>query len=498
MSPENLNILNLAIAERNRTRKRLGSQQYPAGREELICLGPDKLLLPNHGYREGATTGVGGRSSAATSSGSVGSMNMATNATSSSIHSSVHPVSAPPNAHIPTANMFNATSSSIPASTHPASSSSNTHMPTNNTNNNSSVASLIQMFQNLSPTSIQHVVSALTSQTTFVTPPTVISSISSNTFENNLKQPASVNYTECYNQVPPQIDIVRARGLYIPLTCFLNKSWRRMHTAGDSLTYSKHPDQLGGKSITILNVNQFGVEDSLSLGQWTEAWKNYGTFLNNLMSKHALSHWLEHYRWIIGQSNFDKDFILYHAFDIKERQSYIHDPCAFDSEAYHHRFQSVRLDIISSLIASLITPPSGGMGHGVFRSSSASGACNGFKPYDCPAQRADFSRPFPSGTSSPTGLLSCLVCSRAGHCYNVCKFGKFADNTALFAKSSGSGLVSRQHNIPLCISYNVGGKRVCKGHPPSSNLEHRCSFCGDSNHFALSFSCRLAPTSSLA
>lgn len=464
LSPENLNILNLAIDERNRTRIRLEGQDYPAGRSELIRLGPREFSLPNQGYAAGSST-----STVAPTGASGGARGARNNVSSSNIPP-------PPS------------SRSIPAT-------SSAHTSTNN----DPVAALVQMFQNLSPSSIQRAISALSGQASLIAPPTVASTISSNTFERNLEQPASVNYTECYNQVPPQIDILRARGLYIPLTCFLNVSWKRMHTAGDSLTYSKRPDQLGGKSITVLNVDQFGVEENLSLGQWTEAWKNYGTFLDNLTSKHALHRWLEHYKWIIGQSSFNAEFNLYRAFDIKERQTYIHDPRSFDSDTYHHRFQTVRLDILSSSIANLTAPvPSfSKMGRGTFHNNSASGMrsnSHGGKPYDRPPQKADFPRSFLSGTSAPSGSPSCLVCSRAGHRYNVCKFGKFPDDSPLFSRASESGLVSRQHAVPLCISYNVGGTRTCKGHLPSSNLEHRCSFCGDANHFALSFSCRLQPS----
>lgn len=80
-------------------------------------------------------------------------------------------------------------------------------------------------------------------------------------------------------------------------------------------------------------------------------------------------------------------------------------------------------------------------------------------------------RPFHTGTSSPADLSSRLICSRVGHRYDSGKFGKFPDNTPLF-----------------------GGDRSCKDHPPPSNLEHHCSFCGDANHFALAFSCRQQST----
>ncbi|KAF8884597.1 hypothetical protein BD779DRAFT_1673988 [Infundibulicybe gibba] len=246
----------------------------------------------------------------------------------------------------------------------------NSGAPQAHTSNPTSINDLISMLQNLSPTSQQRVLLSVAPKPAPLAPAFVLASGSApqtssvlptlpvvsatNCFNTNLERSPSFNYADSYRQVPSQIKLLCSEGSYLPLTLFTNDSWKTMHTKGDSISYMKKTDISGTKAKTVMRTDQFGDEAALSQGLWGEAWTNYLTFLHSLQYPHAHARWTAHHKWITSQSDFHASFATYRLFDIAERQAYIHDPRAFSSESYNHKFQRLRLDVMAE---SLLPPP---------------------------------------------------------------------------------------------------------------------------------------------
>jgi len=310
----------------------------------------------------------------------------------------------------------------------------------------------------------------------------VSSRVAANVFDDDQEGTPSMSYAVSFNQVPSQINVLKTERCYLPLTLFTNSAWKSMLSSAETLIHEKRPDPEGGKAKMVLGVGQFGTEVLMSQPVWLEAYKNYFTFLRSCKGAHIVTRWEDHHAWIKSRADFRTRFGTYLQFDIMERTAYMKNPTAFSEESYRAKFQEV-------MLLSLAPEIDNDTSHLPMRKGSQNPSPHKKKPYDRNDIAGTSSKPFPSGSSS-AGTSNCLICSRAGHRFQSCDSVSFPDGSPLFAKADGKSLISVEHLVKLCIGWNVGGDKFCRSHPPAIKIEHRCSFCGDANHFAFAWSCR--------
>ena len=109
------------------------------------------------------------------------------------------------------------------------------------------------------------------------------------------------------------------------------------------------------------------------------------------------------------------------------------------------------------------------------------------------SSRSNFSKPFSEAGGRVMVTASCVLCADHSHTFHNHPSGKskFPDGKSMWAKLNSSKICS-PNGYKICIKFNIGGHRYCgpqKDRHGDSRL-HICSFCGNKNHHALSWTCR--------
>ncbi|KAG7092810.1 hypothetical protein E1B28_009126 [Marasmius oreades] len=103
-------------------------------------------------------------------------------------------------------------------------------------------------------------------------------------------------------------------------------------------------------------------------------------------------------------------------------------------------------------------------------------------------------KPFRSGNGGgPSSDLHCIACSLRGH---SAKTHSTSDPSPLWASLRSKMLYHPTSNKPLCGRFNIFGtsKGDRDGKCSDCKAEHVCSFCGRSEHYALSWKCQQKPS----
>ncbi|KIK76032.1 hypothetical protein PAXRUDRAFT_171053 [Paxillus rubicundulus Ve08.2h10] len=96
----------------------------------------------------------------------------------------------------------------------------------------------------------------------------------------------------------------------------------------------------------------------------------------------------------------------------------------------------------------------------------------------------------PSGDSTTPDHL-CLICARTGHKFSNCREMTSAKGSVLIAQYCDRKFSLRSSDSPICITFNLNcPKRSCKD---DHTAQHICSWCGATDHGALSRLCFVPP-----
>ncbi|KAJ6570623.1 hypothetical protein DFH09DRAFT_1080179 [Mycena vulgaris] len=201
----------------------------------------------------------------------------------------------------------------------------------------------------------------------------------------------------------------------------------------------------GGKEPRILDSEAFerahGRELDLDRGQFTEAARNYVTFLEQYYGADS---------------------------DIVQRW---HSHFGF--------FQRAR-----------VGPPSSSRGGAP--GAAGAGGCGGNLGGGRGGARGGAPPPFQGGAGGAAPAPVCLVCARRGHLWKDCTATHFEDNGILYCSVRAPDTRAVHSHQTLCRAWNAKGAASNCSHDPALRA-HVCSYCGSRDHHAFAWSCRRNP-----
>lgn len=268
---------------------------------------------------------------------------------------------------------------------------------------------------------------------------------------------------------------------YIVLSLFTTASMRRLFEQPNSLPMKTISIPGDGNKVHILNVTSFGAELDLDLSQWHEAWRNYLDFIKQIYSPALAARWSDHYNFLASTDDFKTSYPWILRFDIAERTAYTFRPMKFDLVAYSQRFTQMKVTVMmEGFKASTESTNTGGP----IRNSNSN--AHQKKPY---GDESRTSKPFPSGGDPKSEGSVCLICAKSGHKAPSCKTtGNLPNGRPLYAKYHGGSIVVVASGRVICFTFNFKGVVPCTGRHLNEDA-HICSFCGSSDHHALSRKC---------
>jgi hypothetical protein len=222
--------------------------------------------------------------------------------------------------------------------------------------------------------------------------------------------------------------------------------------------------------------------------QWLESARNFIAFLEvywNDRTHAQVTRWSCHFAFFAKAEKQESNYPAILATDIKLRRAYVVQPFEFSFDFYSRRLTE---EIYMLRIAESIprAPPSlNGVGRG-----GSGDAGNG--------RTGRGAGPFQGGSGGDASNVVCLLCARRGHFFSSCSYNAFDDGTPLYCRAEGTAnLRAIRSGSSLCRLWNIKRAAASCTHDPTARA-HLCSFCGNRNHHAFSWTCRRNPPPSAA
>lgn len=101
-------------------------------------------------------------------------------------------------------------------------------------------------------------------------------------------------------------------------------------------------------------------------------------------------------------------------------------------------------------------------------------------------------KPFPEAGTRSSASGFCILCADKDHLllHHPKDKNKFSDGKPIWGRLGDDNKLCGPNGQEVCIRFNISGRSACFG--PKKHVQtraHVCSFCGDKNHHALSFTC---------
>jgi hypothetical protein len=302
----------------------------------------------------------------------------------------------------------------------------------------------------------------------------------------------------------------------LPLNFFLTKNLRYIAANGATITQNKaNPttQSLNAKALRIYDVSKlqaiFGDELDMTLPEWSEAANNWFQFQSRRDTEGSDGRFT---RFIAQHLDFFQeceDRIEYYpawkSLEQKLRADYRANPTPFDENKYGVLYTQCKMmhDISQQMsnklpqqfrsnVSSRRPFSQGSSSSYQAAQSSRSNSSPGFFPQSS-AQLPNSFRPFRQKLPMPP---TCILCAQQGHGadhhYDDPKPVTFSDSKKTWARIADRRLLTPSGQ-QLCIPFNVRGADRCHCTHPRDVRIHCCSFCGNENHHALSWTCRARP-----
>jgi hypothetical protein len=289
----------------------------------------------------------------------------------------------------------------------------------------------------------------------------------------------------------------------VPLPFFLNENLEIINVEAATLpTVKTNPNPGETKGIAILDVEKlaarFGKELSLTCSQWTEAAGNMYLFQKErdaVDTGDSHSDWYnDHFNFYLSQRLKVKLYDAWKADELKFRQEHWASYGAFEGYRYEQSFRlSEKHHETMAEIREMMTAT-----NKVQLSRDGGGYQTPKSKYPPRSRFSDRSpsSSFPSGSGRSSSLpTDCLICGERGHDSrrhgNSTTRIKFKDGKPTWAKHSNRALVTPDDRV-LCVNWNVKGSNAVCAHGKDERA-HLCSFCGQNDHHAFSWTCRPPP-----
>jgi hypothetical protein len=307
--------------------------------------------------------------------------------------------------------------------------------------------------------------------------------------------------------------------LHLPLSLFTSNNLDLVNNSYKSMATVKHnaPGAVSSdKQIRVLDTasfeRKFLAERNMDRGQWLEAAQNFVTFLEGHWSDRdheQVKCWSLHFGFFAQGEKQETNFPAILATDIKLRRAYNAHPFIYSFDYYSRQLME---EIFALCIAeSLPHPPpslggpssggggggngggsNGGGGNGIGRGGGAgrSGRGGGDSGNGGTGRGAG---PFQGGSGGDTSNVVCLLCARRGHFLSTCTHNTFKDGTPVYCRAEGANNIRAiQSGMTLCRLWNIKCGAASCSHDLTARA-HLCSFCGNKNHHAFSWTCRRNP-----
>lgn len=275
-------------------------------------------------------------------------------------------------------------------------------------------------------------------------------------------------------------DLLNA-GQYCPLTLFTNANTERLHREGYSLKRTKI--NVNGISHHLLDLSQFANELDLDPLSWQEAYQRYLTWIKDIGDPLSHTRWSNHFVTLSKDEAIRKNFRAIIEFDVETRQNYALRPHQHCEREWRDRLQAKKYETMQDVFfrqqeASFRPAPD--------RSTHTAR----YEPYDkrqgkkpTDADLNSFRDVKPVKSSDPM----CIICGRSGHRFSACSEETSSKGTQTFSKYLAGNLCRKSNGSQLCVTFNLNNpRRPCKREHAE---QHLCSFCGRTEHSALSRLC---------
>jgi hypothetical protein len=304
--------------------------------------------------------------------------------------------------------------------------------------------------------------------------------------------------------------------MHLPLSLFTSNNHDLVNNSYESMATVKRnaPGTVSNdKQIHVLDTasfeRKFLAEKHIDCGQWLEAAQNFVTFLEgywNNREHEQVKHWSLHFAFFAQGEKQETNFPTILATDIKLCHAYNAHPFIYSFDYYSRQLME---EIFALRIAELIprAPPSlsglssggGGGGNGGGNSVGCGGgvghsSCGGGDSANGGTGRG--AGPFQGGSGGDASNVVCLLCARRSHFLSTCTHNTFEDRTPVYCRAEGTNNIRAiQSGTTLCQLWNIKCGAASCTHDLTMHA-HLCSFCGNKNHHAFSWTCRCNPPAS--
>jgi hypothetical protein len=313
-----------------------------------------------------------------------------------------------------------------------------------------------------------------------------VAAVSKVLFDSSKEAASSGTIDSTYNfGIHSFIQDLADAGQYCPLTLFSAENTERLHREGHSLKRSKI--HVNGVSHHLLDLSQFDSEVNLDTLTWQEAYQRYLTWIADVGDQASLKRWTNHFSLLSKDEAVRKNFRAILEFDIETRQNYALRPHQHNQAEWEARLQRKKYSTLQDAFFTDLSFPD--------RPPNLHSAR--FDPYDRNGSAKRGAKK-PSETTATTSFRDsnkssqsteplCIICGRLGHRFSVCSEEISAKGSQTFAKYASGNLCKRTSGSQICVGFNLNNpRRPCKREHPD---QHLCSFCGKSEHSALSRQC---------
>ncbi|KIP02624.1 hypothetical protein PHLGIDRAFT_16420 [Phlebiopsis gigantea 11061_1 CR5-6] len=304
------------------------------------------------------------------------------------------------------------------------------------------------------------------------------------------KKPRPDDYYDNFGlRPPPRLALMLLNNAHLPLTACVNSAIRRLNTDSYKFKSTKWTDG-EGQLRQLVDLSSLEAERTLTPDLWREGWRNLFTIMETKVDDVGVDPairdmWHRHFDWLCKQRDFNEIFASVLEFDIDQRHQFWTGAEKFDIGVGEYAYrESFRAACDSTMRRTLNTA------HRSSRCDDSSSGGRGSSSSVHPYANADrsFRGEGQTGGNQDSRTL-CLVCAIGGHAARNCSRTNLPNGRAAFAAwdRQTKRLVAATTTRPLCVLWNIRGD---DGQPCGSSCgDHKCAFCGSSDHGASSRRC---------
>lgn len=272
-------------------------------------------------------------------------------------------------------------------------------------------------------------------------------------------------------------------GHHLPLTLCTTSAMKRMTTDPSCIRYQKQWDSKGVRK-ELLDANTWPKETNMTREEWRDGWTNFLAILRKVADANIVDMFQEHYDYLCASEEMAGVFPAVLEFDIEIRQTFFGGAMkkfAIGSQKYEKRLSDFRFKYI-----------------GTSNNCTQSTPQHRHHPYERPARLTNKpSRggpstdggPFRTGKPGASSELVCLSCGTGGHRANKCSKSTLPNKKPVHCVWYDGKLVEADSRKESCVIWNVFGTVPCNSAKCCGTTGHFCSWCGSTEHYALSKRC---------